>query len=156
MIIGPQHKRNVAMEDKTPNAEAQELLAEDGPDPVYANYLHFEANPWDFRILFGQLIPQRFKAEEDEVDWCADVTIPWAQAKLMHFFLGINIGIYELENGSISIPERVLPQAPSPPSADSDPRSLAAYELVKSEIEKLRAAQVAKQKQDAGQSQESK
>jgi hypothetical protein len=145
------------MEEKTANTGGVDPHGEDEPVPVYANYLHFEGSPWDFRILFGQLIPQRFKTEDEEVDWCADVTIPWSQAKLMHFFLGINIGIYELENGNIKIPERMLPPLPTPSTpAESSSRSQAAFEFVKTEIEKFRTSQVAKPKQDTEQTEELK
>ena len=44
-----------------------------------------------------------------QVDWHTDVTIPWAQAKLMHLFLGINLTLYERENGKITVPPPCFP-----------------------------------------------
>ena len=55
--------------------------------PVYANNVRFEMTAWDLRVLFGQLASTTISGEPG-VDWHTDVTIPWIQAKLMHFYLG--------------------------------------------------------------------
>ena len=109
--------------------------------PVYANNTRFELNAWDLRIFFGQLMP----GGRGEVDWHTDVTIPWAQAKLMHLYLGINLGLYELENGKIKIPPSVLPPVmASPPSGidTSNPQALETFEFVQKAIQAFREAEL--------------
>src|SRR6266567_8546255 len=99
------------MEDpKNQNAEA-ETENDDLDDvvPVYANNVRFEMTAWDLRLLFGQLMP--ISEGKGQVDWHTDVTVPWAQAKLMHLYLGINLTLYERENGKITVPPSVLPAA---------------------------------------------
>jgi hypothetical protein len=105
--------------------------------PVYANNVRFEMSAWDLRIFFGQLAP----GGEAEIDYHTDVAIPWAQAKLMHLYLGINIMLYERQNGRILIPKSVLP-APltsTPEGADtSSPDSLEAFQQVQQKIKEFR------------------
>ena len=41
--------------------------------------------------------------------------IPWAQAKLLVYFIQLQIGAYEFQNGKISIPKTLLPpEVPDP------------------------------------------
>jgi hypothetical protein len=108
--------------------------------PVYANNTRFESSVWDLRILFGQLVP----GGRGEVDWHTDVTIPWAQAKLMHLYLGINLGLYELENGQINVPPGVLPPVmANPPSGmdTSNPKAVESFEFVRKRIREFREAE---------------
>jgi hypothetical protein len=74
---------------------------------------------WDLRIFFGQLIP----GGRGEVGWHSDVTLPWAHAKLMHLYLGINLGLYERENGKIKVPPGVLPPVMASPPSEIDVKS---------------------------------
>jgi hypothetical protein len=109
--------------------------------PVYANNTRFEGTAWDLRIFFGQLMP----GGRGEVDWHTDVTIPWAQAKLMHLYLGINLGLYERENGKIKVPPGVLPPVmASPPSGmdTSSPQALETFEFVQKAIQAFREAEL--------------
>jgi hypothetical protein len=92
---------------------------------------------WDLRIFFGQLVP----GGEAEVDYHTDVTIPWAQAKLMHLYLGINIMLYEHQNGRIPVPRSVLPAIlASPPEGahTSSPESIETFQQVQKKIKEFR------------------
>jgi hypothetical protein len=109
--------------------------------PVYANNTRFEPTAWDLRIFFGQLMPSGRR----DVDWHTDVTIPWAQAKLMHLYLGINLGLYELENGKIKIPPGLLPpeMASLPSEVDpSNPRAVESFEFVQKTIRAFRETEL--------------
>jgi hypothetical protein len=109
------------------NAEAENAELNDVA-PVYANNVRFEMTAWDLRLLFGQLMPS--SEGQGQVEWHTDVTVPWAQAKLMHLFLGINLTLYERENGKISIPLAVLPAAMAapPPGVDaSNPEAIETF-----------------------------
>ena len=133
------------MEDpKNQNAEA-ETENDDLDDvvPVYANNVRFDMTAWDLRLLFGQLMPS--SEGKGQVDWHTDVTIPWAQAKLMHLFLGINLTLYERENGKITVPPSVLPAAMTapPPGVDaSNPDAIETFKVVQGIIKAFREAQV--------------
>jgi hypothetical protein len=120
------------MADETKNEEEFEEIV-----PIYANNVRFEITAWDLRMYFGQLVAGGASA----VDFHTDVTIPWAQAKLMHLYIGINIMLYERDNGRIPIPRSVLP-APleSPPEgADtSSPEAIEAFQLVQQQIKEFR------------------
>lgn len=92
-------------------------------EAVYANNSHFEASVWDLKILFGQLEQHTGKSI---VDWHTAITIPWMQAKLLDYYLRINIALHEIESGSrININPRVLPsKAGLPPTDDSNAQAL--------------------------------
>lgn len=132
------------MEDpKDQNAET-ETEKDDLDDvvPVYANNVRFEMTAWDLRLLFGQLMP--ISEGKGQVEWHTDVTIPWAQAKLMHLFLGINLTLYERENGKITVPPSVLPAAMTapPPGVDaSNPDAIETFKAVQGIIKAFREAQ---------------
>lgn len=130
-----EERKNTDNEDTAGHTETEEIV------PVYANNVRFEMTAWDLRLLFGQLLP----ASENKglVDWHTDVTIPWAQAKLMHLYLGINITLYERENGKISVPQGVLPPAATtpPPGVDpTDPEAMKTFEQIRNMIEDFRTA----------------
>jgi hypothetical protein len=117
--------------------------------PVYANNVRFEMSAWDLRMLFGQLLPEALRPSDGNIiDWHTDVTIPWAQAKLMHLFLGINLALYEAENGTIKVPLSVLPQpVTKTPPGDIDqtnPQAVTSIEIVQRMVSVFRDAQLGK------------
>ncbi len=111
--------------------------------PVYANNVRFEMTAWDLRILFGQLMPS--SEGKGLVDWHTDVTLPWAQAKLMHLYLGMNLMLYERENGRINVPAAVLPSPiDTPPDGvdTSNPDAIETFKTVQGLIKDFREAQL--------------
>jgi hypothetical protein len=113
------------------------------PVPMYANSVRFEMTLWDLRLFFGQLLPQNAPTAPD-VSWHTDITVPWVQAKLMHFFLGVNLAIHEAENGRIKIPATALPPAVAspPPEVDANnAQAMAMFQLVQKLIADFREAE---------------
>lgn len=108
--------------DKKQENELEELNSD------YANNAVFEPTVWDLKIIFGE-----FSGRANAVDWHTSITFPWAQAKLMAYYLGINIAAHELRQGPIKIPQSMLPSEPPPPpeTERNNPISQALYELVK-------------------------
>ena len=129
---------------KSNQADAAEELREVADVvPVYANNVRFEMTAWDLRVLFGQLMP--ISEGKGQVDWHTDVTIPWAQAKLMHLYLGINLTLYERENGKITIPPAVLPAPMSAPPKGveaSNAEAIETFKAVQGVINVFREAQL--------------
>jgi len=125
------------MADEMANVSARNEEEYEDVVPMYANNVRFEMSAWDLRMFFGQLAP----GGEAEVDYHTDVTIPWPQAKLMHLYLGINIMIYERQNGRINIPKSVLPATLDvpPEGADtSNPESFETFQEVQRKIKEFR------------------
>jgi hypothetical protein len=98
----------------------------------YANNTFFNSSIWDLKIIFGELSGVR-----QGVDWHTAITLPWAQAKLMAYYLAINIAGYELEHGPIRIPSAMIPTEPPPPDKDFAPSQKALYEFVKAHRQKF-------------------
>jgi len=98
----------------------------------YANNIQLIPSEWDLRMLFGevdftQMIVQQHTA----------MTVTWLQAKLLLYFLTVQVGIYELMHKKIDVPPSVQPIDPQPPTGEiaNDPDAQKVYEYMK----KLRA-----------------
>ena len=128
------------------NADFSRETEYQGAGAVYANNIRFEQSVWDLRLLFGQLMSNE-PPNSPEVDWHTDVTIPWAQAKLMHLYLGVNLAVFEAQNGNINIPEAVLPPPMTIPPADTDPnnpQAMATFQIVQRLVNGFREAEARK------------
>src|SRR5438105_9051678 len=88
---------------------------------LYANNVHFEASVWDLKLLFG-LLDQSKGQGNATIEQHTTVNVPWAQAKIMAYFLVVNVVLHESENGSMRIPTRVIPTRPNPSDPDLDER----------------------------------
>jgi len=86
-------------------------------EAVYANNVRYEASVWDLKLIFGQL---DLMSGFEVIKLHTAVTMPWAAAKLMAYWLKLNIDLYELENGPIMINSRMLPPEPAPPEQESE------------------------------------
>lgn len=84
----------------------------------YANNTFFEPTIWDLKILFGE-----WAGRTNSIEWHTAITVPWAQAKLMAYYLAINVAAHELRYGKIKVPDSMVPQDPAtlPESTDGDP-----------------------------------
>ncbi len=110
-------------DDKAIKIENHEDFTED-----YANNVFFESSVWDLKILFGNL--DQSSSEVLVIRRHTAISIPWLQARLMSYFLHLNVSIHEHSNGSEPMPKRLLPPPPTPPIGElaNDPTALAAYE----------------------------
>ncbi len=103
------------------NPESVNLAAD------YANNTLFAPSIWDLKIIFGE-----FAGKTGSVDWHTSITIPWAQAKLMAYYLTINVAFHELSQGfPIHVPTVMLPVEPPPltEAEKSNPASKAMHEF---------------------------
>ncbi len=107
--------------DKSDQPVSEDLTTE------YANNVFLQPTIWDLKILFGEL-----SALDKSIDWHTSITLPWQQAKLMAYYLELNVAVMELRQGPITIPSVALPQEPPPPPADqANPTNQAIWELIK-------------------------
>jgi len=94
---------------------------------VYANYVNFEISDLDLKILFGQLNRLGTK----DVDWHTAVTMAWPQAKIMSYYLRVNLAIYEATRAVIKLPAAMLPATPArPDDIETNPVSRIVFEAV--------------------------
>jgi hypothetical protein len=90
----------------------------------YANNTYLVPTAWDLKLVFGELA-----ISSRAIDWHTSITLPWAQAKLMAYYLDLNIAAYEKHNGTIKVPPSMLPPAP-PPIQEADKDNPAVQSLV--------------------------
>ena len=110
------------MDEPTKNSEAEDLTTD------YANSVFFEASVWDLKIVFGE-----WSGQTKSVDWHTSMTIPWAQAKLMAYYLAVNVRAHELRMGKIPFPDSMIPPEPQPlaESEKGDAKAIAFHNMVK-------------------------
>jgi hypothetical protein len=76
----------------------------------YANNIAFEQTVWDLKLIFGE-----FSGRTNNVEWHTSLTVPWTLAKLMVYYLQVNIAAYEMRSGTtLKVPVVMLPP-PLPP-----------------------------------------
>jgi hypothetical protein len=76
----------------------------------YANNVQFEPTAWDLKMLFGELSQTGGRVT---VAQHTSITIAWAEAKILSYYLRIQIAAYELQHGKIQVPKEVLPPVPT-------------------------------------------
>ena len=83
---------------------------------------------WDLKVLFGE-----YSDRAKLVNWHTAITVPWGTAKLLAYFLQVNIAIYEELHERIRIAPSVLPPTPPPPSEteESSTATHAIYNRIK-------------------------
>jgi hypothetical protein len=89
----------------------QRPLKEESPRhfELYAQNVNFDNNAWDLTLLFSMLNRNQGGARFIQI---GAIHIPWSQAKLMLFYLTVNIMFHELEHGPIQIPKGMAPGPP--------------------------------------------
>lgn len=96
----------------------------------YSNNAQFFPSEWDLKIVFGEIEPQN----DGTIDVLQHTAIvqSWLQVKLMHYWLTLHLGIYEIAHGTIQVPISVLPPVPALPQGNlvDDPASKRAYEFI--------------------------
>jgi hypothetical protein len=112
-----------------PVAPAAVFEMADDVSEAYANNIYYEASSWDLKLIFGQLDQSGGKAK---IELHTAITIPWAQARLMIYWLRGHIEAHELVNGKIDFPPTVIPP-PLPPLTEevkkSEPNAEAIYAI---------------------------
>lgn len=95
---------------------------------VYSNNVQFESIPADLNIIFGE---QRLAEGKPIIEQHTAVRVTWPQAKLLAYFLNVQVAAYEREHGKISIPKTMLPTVSKLPEALADnPVAQAILELI--------------------------
>ena len=97
---------------------------------LYANSVVFEGNAWDLKIKFGQL---EQVDDQTHVKVIAEISIPWAQAKLGTYWLRAQVEAMELQAGKIAIRRDLYPPEPPPLSGDDakNPEAVRMSEFLK-------------------------
>jgi hypothetical protein len=88
-------------------------------ESLYSNHVHFQPSEWDLKLTFGELDNDP-KDGRAFVDQHTAIAVPWLQAKIMHYFMTLQLGVYEMSHGKIPVPSAVMPPAPDPPPSDAD------------------------------------
>jgi hypothetical protein len=71
----------------------------------YANNIRFEGSNWDLKLMFGELDQS---GAPNVVTQKFSVTVPWAQVKVMHYFLSLHLLSHEADYGRLVIPAGII------------------------------------------------
>lgn len=86
----------------------------------YANNSFFQFSNWDLKIIFGEL--DQSKGPNDVIQKVA-ITLPWPQAKVLHYYLTLNLMTQENLNQRIVIPAGIISAFPDEPPQGTDPKT---------------------------------
>jgi hypothetical protein len=100
----------------------------------YANNVQYFPTEWDLKLVFGQVDWEQGKML---VEQHTGMTVDWLQAKMMLYFLTLQVGVYEMQYGELQVPASVVPPEPLPPSTE-DLKSYPAGNRVFEFIKKIR------------------
>ncbi len=97
----------------------------------YTNNIQIQQTVFDLKLIFGELVQSQGKLAY--VDQHSSVTMSWVQAKLLLYFLQLNMIAFEDINGKIKIPPELIPPEIVPIAEDNKdtPQAQALYELLK-------------------------
>jgi hypothetical protein len=95
---------------------------------AYSNSAFFETSELDAKILFGQT---NRNFGNPVIDWHTAVTMAWAQAKMLSYYLRLNLAVYEANYGTIKVPAGMLPPTfAAPEDLESNPKSRKLFETI--------------------------
>jgi len=77
---------------------------------AYANNAYYESSAWDLKIVFGQV--DQPIGTPAIIRQTIAITIPWAQAKLLSYFVRLHVEANEIQNGKVSIRPDLVPPVP--------------------------------------------
>ena len=83
---------------------------------TYANNVQLLSSNWDLELIFGELDQSQ---GPNVVSQHTSITLPWAQAKVLLYFLSVHVGGHEAEFGRIKIPAGIIPEV-----AEQKPKEL--------------------------------
>ena len=119
---------------------AIEFRKHDNYENWYSNNINFQQSEWDLKLIFGQL-----DWEEDHyvVEQHTAITVAWLQAKLMIYYLSVQMGVYEKFHGKIPIPPAAMPPQPPPPTEEQakDPAVAPMYDYMQKRWEEFMVEQ---------------
>lgn len=94
--------------DETPKSAIQ-FTRDENFVTDYANNSVLESSNWDLKITFGHLDQS---LGPNQVLQTTAITLPWAQAKVLHYFLTLHLISHEAEIGRIVIPSGIIGELP--------------------------------------------
>ena len=88
------------MPDETPKTENPPVRVP-GFVERYANNVQFESSAWDLKMIFGT-----FDSTSDApgLKQHTSINVTWQQAKVIAYFVYVNIMFQEITNGLIAVP----------------------------------------------------
>jgi hypothetical protein len=100
---------------------------------LYANHIQYELNAFDFKLIFGQL-DMGSEPGVEVVNQHTAMSIPWAVAKLMLYFLQVNVALHEAISGKVPLPPSItasIPEWPESPSGTENPNLLKIWDKLR-------------------------
>lgn len=112
------HKQDRTPELTGPIRKMVYVEPKEGLHRAYANNLQAAQTIFDVRLIFGELI--NVTDDEIVIEQRVQITMSWAELKIVNDFLAQHIKAFEERNGPIEIPKGVA--NPSQPSGLEEPK----------------------------------
>lgn len=99
-----------------PDEKPLEFKRDEDFTSLYANNTQYESTLWDLKLIFGQVDLSKSAIEQHTA-----MALPWPHAKLVAYYMLINVAVHQAQNGTIVIPPSVLPPRPNPLDPSVEP-----------------------------------
>src|SRR6202167_4420275 len=128
------------MSDTPEVQQGLEIKRHENYENWYSNNLQYQQTEWDLKLIFGQL---DWSVDHYVVEQHTAITVSWLQAKLIHYFLSVQLGLYEMSHGKIPLPAGAIPPEPLAPTEEQakEPFVTEMYEYMKKRREEFLADQ---------------
>ncbi|HXM22279.1 MAG TPA: hypothetical protein VN948_13565 [Terriglobales bacterium] len=106
------------------------LVRHENFESWYANNVQYHPSEWDLKLIFGEL---DWRDNSMLIQQHTAISVTWLQAKIMLYFLTIQVGVHEMSQGKIQIPPGVAPTEPPLPSGDleNNPFAMQVHDYLK-------------------------
>jgi hypothetical protein len=81
------------------------------------------------KLTFGE-VDNDLKTGQAFIEQHTSISLPWLQVKIMHYFLTLQLGVFELSHGPIPVPVGVRPPVPDPSIVGTDPANQAVFDFI--------------------------
>src|ERR1700683_826897 len=105
-------------EDKAEESPNSFFTRHENFESWYANNVQFHPSEWDLKLIFGELDWPPDAKGRVVVQQHTAISMSWRQAKILNYFLSLQIEFHESQMGKIGIPQSIMPPEPDPPSED--------------------------------------
>src|SRR5438270_12732900 len=105
--------RENSLVPKSSVSHIEYVQPEGGIIRVYANNVAIGTTPFDMRIIFGEVTDVGAETRKVTIEQNVQVTMSWAEAKLVAKFIERHVQAYEKKNGTLTTPQPapLLPDA---------------------------------------------
>ena len=116
------------MPDQTAGSKGPTVERVDGFISIYTNNIQVHQSFFDVKLICGDF--EQLGPSQGVIKQHSSVIMSWLQAKLLLYYLRVNMTAFESQYGKIDVPNELLPVpiVPLPKNQENDPKARAIWQ----------------------------